>query len=319
MDFVSVEVGSEEAGVAVGSVEGLVDGDVWEVTEVAVEGVVLSVGEVEVLSGVFVLSVFSQHSLENEEAVVVGVGPSWGLEEDANVDVGHLVVSHGQHGGGEIWLVSVLDFGSGGAGKSTEMLLGELDELLVGDVTGTDDDDVGTDVVGSMEVDDLFLGDGADVFSYTEDRLAHHVVSVGGVVGGLDGGFHLVLLGLDAFSEDGLSFGFDLVGVVDGVGEHVSEDLNSLSEVLFEDGHAVRGVFPGGVGVELAADVFDAKFELGSGSVLGSLEVEMFQEMGDTAVFDGFLSGSALNEDGDSGEFSRPVFGGDSDTIAQGG
>lgn len=92
-----MEIGAEEAGVAVGSVEGLVDGDIWQVTEVTVEGVVLSVGEVKMLSGVFVLSVFSQHSLENEEAVVVGVGPSWGFEEDADVDVGHLVVSHGQH------------------------------------------------------------------------------------------------------------------------------------------------------------------------------------------------------------------------------
>lgn len=199
------------------------------------------------------------------------------------------------------------------------MLLSELDEFLVVDVTSTDDDDVGADVVGSMEVDDLFLGDGSDVFSYTEDRLAHHVVSVGGVVSGFDGGFHLVLLGLDALSEDGFSFGFNLVGVVDGVGEHVAKDLNSLSEVLSEDGHAVRGVFPGGVGVELAADVFDAKLELSSGSVLGSLEVEMLQEVSDTTVFDGFLSGSDLNEDGNSSELSGPVFGGDSDTIVQGG
>lgn len=199
------------------------------------------------------------------------------------------------------------------------MLFGELDELLVVDVTSTDDDDVGADVVGSMEVDDLFLGDGSDVFSYTKDRLAHHVVSVRGVVGGFNGGFHLVLLGLDAFSEDGFSLGFDLVGVVDGVSEHVTKDLNSLSEVLLEDGHAVRGVFPASVGVELAADVFDAKFELGSGSVLGSLEVEMLQEVSDTTVLNGFLSGSDLNEDGDSSEFSRPVFGGDSDSIVQGG
>lgn len=114
VDFVSVEVRSEEAGVAVGSVEGLVDADVWQVTEVGVEGVVLSVGEVKVLSGVFVLSVFSQHSLENEEGVVVRVGPSWSLEEDTNVDVGHLVVSHRQHGGGEIWLIGILDLSGGG-------------------------------------------------------------------------------------------------------------------------------------------------------------------------------------------------------------
>lgn len=44
-------------------------------------------------------------------------------------------------------------------------------------VTSTNNDDVGTDVVGSVIFDNLISTDGTDVFSDTEDRLTHHVVS----------------------------------------------------------------------------------------------------------------------------------------------
>lgn len=70
------------------------DGKIGELTKEGVHGVVLSAGMVQVLTGIFVLGVFTEHSLVEEEGVVVGMGPSGGFEEDTEVGIGHFVISH---------------------------------------------------------------------------------------------------------------------------------------------------------------------------------------------------------------------------------
>ncbi len=139
-------------------------------------------------------------------------------------------------------------------------------------------------------------------------------MSVYGIVSSFDGGFHLVLLGFDAFSVDGFSFSFDLVLVVVGVSEHITEDFDGLGSIVFENSHSVRGIFTRSVSVKLATHIFNIEFELVSGSILSSLrrlrklqkgdekylEVEMFKEVSDTTVFNSFLSGTAFNEDRDA-------------------
>lgn len=75
VDFISVEIGVEKTGVRVGSVKGLLDGQIWELTQIAVHGVILSIGVVQVSSGIFVLSIFSQNSLEQLEGEKVFMVP----------------------------------------------------------------------------------------------------------------------------------------------------------------------------------------------------------------------------------------------------
>lgn len=169
-------------------------------------------------------------------------------------------------------------------------------------------------------------------------------MSVYGIVSSFDGGFHLVLLGFDAFSVDGFSFSFDLVLVVVGVSEHITEDFDGLGSIVFENSHSVRGIFTRSVSVKLATHIFNIEFELVSGSILSSLrrlrklqkgdekylEVEMFKEVSDTTVFNSFLSGTAFNEDRDArgrviwsysrflrGELAGPVLSGNFDTIVE--
>lgn len=298
VDLVSVEIGSEDTSIRVRGVDGLVDGDVGEGSEVVVDQVVLSVGGIEVVASVLVSSVLSEDSLVEEEGVVVGVGPAGGLEEGSDVDVGHFVVSDGHDRRGEEGLLGVSgsEASRGVSGELSEILVDELGELLVLDVSGSDDNDVLSDVVISVELLDHVLIDDANVLSDTENGLSHHVVSETIEVDVLDESLHLVLGGLDALSVDGLSLGLDLVGVVEGVAEHVSEDLDGLGNVVLEDGHGVRGVFSGGVGVELASHVLDVELELSSGSVRGSLEVEMLKEVSSSTGLDGLVSASALNE-----------------------
>lgn len=131
-------------------------------------------------AGVLGLAVFTQNSLEQQERVVVFMSPAGGFEESTNVEVGHFIISDEHQRGSEIGLISVSDdqIVGGSGGESTEVLFSQFSELLMVDVTSTDDNDVRSDVVGSVIVDDLVLGDGTDVFSDTEDGLTHHVVSV---------------------------------------------------------------------------------------------------------------------------------------------
>lgn len=75
VDFISVEVHVEKTGIVVGSVKGLLDSQIWELTQIAVHGVVLSIGVVQMSTGIFVLSIFSQNSLEQLEGEKVFMVP----------------------------------------------------------------------------------------------------------------------------------------------------------------------------------------------------------------------------------------------------
>lgn len=132
------------------------------------------------LASVLSLAVFTQNSLEQQERVVIFVSPAGGFEEGTNVEVGHFIISDEHQRGSEIRLISVSDdqIVGGRRSEATEVLFSQFSELLMVDVTSTDDNDVRSDVVGSVIVDDLVLSDGTDVFSDTEDGLTHHVVSV---------------------------------------------------------------------------------------------------------------------------------------------
>jgi len=204
------------------------------------------------LSSVLSLVVFTDNLVEESKGVVVFVSKAGSLEDNTDVDVGHFIISHVEKRGSEVWLVSTGSLALGG--EFTKSLFGKLDQLLVVNITSTNDDDVGTDVVGLVEVNKVFLGDVGDVFSDTSDGLSENVVSVRSVVDGLPGGFELILLDLDVFTVDGFTFSFDLVLVIDGVAENITEDLNSLSNLILEDSEGILGGFSASSSSDLASD-----------------------------------------------------------------
>lgn len=118
-DLVSEKVVSEQSGIAVGEVVALVEGDIGPVSELLVEEGVLSVGGVQVLSGVLISSVLSHDVLEDLHGEEVGVSVAWGLEEDSDVDVGQLIISHEHGGWGVVWFFRIvsLSWGVGGGGS----------------------------------------------------------------------------------------------------------------------------------------------------------------------------------------------------------
>lgn len=319
VDLVTVEVTTEETSVGVRSVDGLVNGQVGKGTQVLMHSVVLSFRGVKVSTSVSVLSVFTHDSLEGKECVVVLIVPTGGFEEDTDVTVGQFIVTHGENGRSEARLVSVSGFNSSRSlvGEATEELFSELNKLLVLNITSTNNNDVRTDVVGSVVFLNHILGDDTDVFSNTENRLTHHVVSVTGVVNRFNSSFHLILLGFKALSVDSFSFGFNLVLIIEGVAEHVSENFDGLRNVVLKDSHSVGGVFAGSVGIKLTTHVFNIEFKLVLASGFSSLEVEMFKEMSNTTSFNAFLSTTTLNEDRNSSKVGGPSLGSNSDAVVQ--
>lgn len=104
-DLVSEEVVSEDSRVGVGEEMAVLHGHVGKVSEEGVHGVVLLEHVVQV-TGVGLNSVVSEHVLEEEETVVVGVLDRWSIVEHSSVGVDHLIVSDHEKTGVEHGLFS---------------------------------------------------------------------------------------------------------------------------------------------------------------------------------------------------------------------
>jgi len=76
---------------------------------------------------------------------------SWGIVEDTNVGVDHLVISDEKDGWHVDGFLGVLGWHSGRLGDLVEMLFNVVDNLVVVDITGGDDNDLVSDVIGSVE------------------------------------------------------------------------------------------------------------------------------------------------------------------------
>ena len=78
--LVSVDKVSKETKITVDEVERFVKDEIWIVSEISVEGVVLKMRRVEMFSSVLIASVFTDHSLEIVKSEEIRVVPAWGLE-----------------------------------------------------------------------------------------------------------------------------------------------------------------------------------------------------------------------------------------------
>lgn len=79
--------------------------EVGVVSEVSVEGVVLEMRRVQVVSSELIASVLANDALEVVEGEEVRVVPAWSLEGNRKGSVEHLVVSLVQQGRSEVSLV----------------------------------------------------------------------------------------------------------------------------------------------------------------------------------------------------------------------
>lgn len=88
--------------------------------------------------------------------------------------------------------------------------------------SGSRNDDVRGNVVGSQEFSDLGFGNRVQVFSLSINGLSHIVVTIRRIVNRFHSGGHLIKVGVRSGSDDFFSFGFNLIFIEERVGEHIS-------------------------------------------------------------------------------------------------
>jgi len=175
-DFVSEEVVTEKTGVRVSEVVRVSSGDINEVSEKSVHRVVLLVHIIQMFS-MLINSIRSEHVLQEKEGVVVLVLDSWGIVEDTNVRVDHLVISDEEKGWDVNSLFTVLSSNSGGLWQGRESLFDSLDNLVVGNITSGNNDDVISEVVGSVVVSQVINTQLGGQISISFNWLSQHVFS----------------------------------------------------------------------------------------------------------------------------------------------
>ena len=128
------------------------------------------------------------------------------------------------------------------------------------------------------------------------------------------------VVGLADFLEDDAALTLQLLGEEGGVGEDVADDVGAEIEVLLQQLDVIGGLFTGGVGVDVAADIFHSFGDLGGAAALGALEGHVFEEMAD-AVLGGVLVAGAAGDIGAEGDGLDTVhlFGDDTQAGGQGG
>lgn len=251
-----MEVVSEETAVAVREVLASLESDIWHLSDFSMDLVVLSVGGVEVGSSEFISSVFTNDFLENPHSNEVGVSEFGGVEENSNVNVRHFIVSHVQHGGSEEGLFSVGDDGAswGFTWDFSEVLFTSTDEAFVVDTACSDDEEVLASEVGGVEVLDVVFSDVCDVLADTEHGLTDEVVSERCVVGGFSGGSFLVLVVFHTFCVHQVSLSLDLVFIVQGVLENVSQESDGLVNLILLECQGISCAFTLGADGNLATE-----------------------------------------------------------------
>lgn len=179
---------------------------------------VLSVSGVQVLTGVLVSLIFTQDSLEEVHGEEIRISPAGSFEEDTNVQVVHFIVSDGHIRGGEVGLFSVSNENGGILlSNRSEGLFSRLEESFSINITGSSNNEVGTNVVGLEVGLDGFFGDVVDVFSDTVGGLTEVVISVRSEVDVFEEESLLVVLGIDGIVVNSFLFSFNLLLVEDGV------------------------------------------------------------------------------------------------------
>ena len=293
-DFVTEEVVSEETGVRVGEVVAVSSGDINELTEESVHGVVLLLDVVKVLS-VLVDSVGAEHVLEEQESVVVFVLDGGSIVEDTDVRVDHLIITDEEERGSQERSLGVNGFHGGGLGNASEGLVNLVNELVVVDGTGSNNNDVITEVVSSSVASEHISVEVLKLVSLTLDGLAEHVVSEGVEVGVLQSGVLVVLSGGRVLSGELLLGELNLSGVEGSVGEGITEERHSSADITLEDLEAEGGLLTASLIDVSATHVFDILSELSLGAGRSSSSDELLEEVRGTSGLEGVLTGASTD------------------------
>jgi hypothetical protein len=181
--------------------------------------------------------VVSNDGLGDKGGEVVGVLPADTLNGNSDVGGGDGVVAHADLGADEVGLLGMGGAeGQRAAGRleAGEVLLGQLDELLVGDSSSTDKDHAVSLVVGRNVVLKILLLDRQDVLSGTKDGAAEGLALERGSVQVVEDNLLELLVDLLLLPKDDVALALNGGLVEPRVLKDIGKDLNRLSDVILE-------------------------------------------------------------------------------------
>jgi hypothetical protein len=188
--------------------------------------------------------------LGDESSEVVIILPADTLNSNGNVGRGKSVVTNSDLGsdklGGTLLLSGESESSGGGglAGEGTEVLLSQLNELLVGDATSTDQNHAVSGVVGLDVVGQVIPGDSLDVLLGTEDGATKGLVLESSGVQMVKDNLLELLVNLLLLTQNHISLTLDSSGLQLRVLQDIGEDVDGLGDIVVERLGVVDSVFP---------------------------------------------------------------------------
>lgn len=157
-------------------------------------------------------------------------------ESDFRTDeLGGALLLKGESLGGRGW---------GLAGEATEVLLGQSDELVVGNTTSANQDHAVRGIVGLDVVGQVVPRDGLDVLPGTKDGTTEGLALESGSVKVVENDLLQLLVNLLLLTQDHVSLALNGTGLQFGVLKDVCKDIDGLGNVVVKRLGVVDGVFP---------------------------------------------------------------------------
>ena len=182
----------------------------------------------------------ADNGLGDQSGEVVVVLPADTLNGNGDVGGGDGVVTDTDLRTNKVGLL-LLRVGNGLGGRSrgshgdvAEVLLGQLDELLVRDTTGTDEDHAVGGVVGLDVVGQVIAVDGLDVLLGAEDGAAERLVHEGGGVQVVEDNLLELLVNLLLFAQDDIALALNGLSLELGVLQNVGKNVDGVGDVRVE-------------------------------------------------------------------------------------
>src|SRR5271155_393193 len=218
-----------------------------------------------------------------------------GMRRHANADLNLLerfLVAHddARHNLGLRTMKSVLD-----RAHVLKMLCHQFHELLVLQVTGCANNEIARSETLAVETEDGITLEGFHGIFGSQDRLAQRVIPpevlgkdfVDEIVGA-------VFVHFDFF-EDHAPFTADVLYIKCGIEDEVAEDIHGDREMLVQNLDVEANALLGGKGVHVSTDGVDLSRNVLGGSMLGSLENHVLDEMRDAIPLRILIARSGLD------------------------
>jgi len=218
-----------------------------------------------------------------------------------------------------VWLLGILGSSLAGLGQGSESLLNLFDDLGVVHVTGGNDNNVVTEVVGGVVSSEVIGANFLEQVSITLNRLTEHMISITVEEGVLESsllvsGMVGLMLGADLFLED-----LELGRVEGGVAHGITKEVDGSTGVAFEHGQVEAGVLSVGVSVVLATHSANLFEELALGSGGGASVGHALNKVRRASRLEILVSGTSTNIDTDVGLGTGERLTDDSDAVGESG